>query len=263
MRTDWTGTGWLRVRSYASDSAVPVGGAHVRVLSDGGATVLYEGDTDENGILENMALPCPPRELSLSPEDTEPPYGTYSLTASCAGYADLTLENFEAFDGETSEANLTLEPEDVNAADSGVAPLPDVTEVPEHVLYAGDGGSGKAPLETCPIAQTLVLQEIIIPSSITVHLGKPSASAQNVTVSFSNYIKNVASSEVYPTWPEQALRANIHAQISLALNRIYTEWYRSKGYSFDITNSTAYDQYYGTHSCLRRLQQQNDFLHPQ
>ncbi len=81
-----------------------------------------------------------------------------------------------------------------------------------------------------------------IPETITVHLGAPDSSAANVTVSFPDYIKNVASSEIYPTWPESALRANIYAQISYALNRIYTEWYRSRGYDFDITNSTAYDQ---------------------
>ena len=82
-----------------------------------------------------------------------------------------------------------------------------------------------------------------IPDTITVHLGRPDdASAQNVTVPFIDYIKNVASSEIYPTWPDAALRANILAQISFALNRVYTEWYRSKGYDFDITNSTAYDQ---------------------
>ena len=81
-----------------------------------------------------------------------------------------------------------------------------------------------------------------IPECITVHLGRPDRSARNVTVSFSDYIKNVASSEIYPTWEEEALRANIYCQISLTLNRIYTEWYPSKGYNFDITNSTAYDQ---------------------
>lgn len=81
-----------------------------------------------------------------------------------------------------------------------------------------------------------------IPETITVHLGAPDAAAENVTVSFPAYIKNVASSEIFPTWPENALRANIYAQISFALNRIYTEWYRSRGYNFDITNSTAYDQ---------------------
>ena len=77
-----------------------------------------------------------------------------------------------------------------------------------------------------------------VPEMITVHLGPPDSPAENVTVSFPDYIKNVASSEIYPTWPENAVRANIYAQISYTLNRIYTEWYRSKGYDFDITNST-------------------------
>ena len=81
-----------------------------------------------------------------------------------------------------------------------------------------------------------------VPETITVHLGRPNEAAPNVTVPFLEYIQNVASSELYPTWPENALRANIYAQVSYALNRIYTEWYRSRGYDFDITNSTAYDQ---------------------
>ncbi|MBQ5725060.1 MAG: SpoIID/LytB domain-containing protein, partial [Clostridia bacterium] len=83
-----------------------------------------------------------------------------------------------------------------------------------------------------------------IPETITVHLGDPDAPAPNVTLPFSEYILNVASSEIYPTWPEEAIRANIYAQISFALNRIYTEYYRSRGYDFDITNSTRYDQYF-------------------
>lgn len=83
-----------------------------------------------------------------------------------------------------------------------------------------------------------------VPQRITVHLDSPSSNAKNVTVSFSDYVKNVASSEIYPTWEESALRANILAIVSFALNRIYTEFYRSRGYDFDITNSTAYDQYF-------------------
>ena len=84
----------------------------------------------------------------------------------------------------------------------------------------------------------------VIPDYITVHLGSPSSNARNVRVPFTDYIKNVASSELYPSWPEEALRANIYAQISFALNRIFTEYYRSRGYNFDITNSTSYDQAY-------------------
>ena len=82
----------------------------------------------------------------------------------------------------------------------------------------------------------------IVPSSITVHLGTPQSNAENITLPFIDYIKNVASSEIYPTWPENAIRANVLAQISFALNRVYTEWYPSKGYNFDITNNTAFDQ---------------------
>lgn len=84
----------------------------------------------------------------------------------------------------------------------------------------------------------------IVPEFITVHLGRPNAAARNVRVPFAQYIKNVASSEIYPTWPESALRANIYAEITFALNRVYTEYYRSRGYDFDITNSTQFDQYY-------------------
>ena len=81
-----------------------------------------------------------------------------------------------------------------------------------------------------------------VPQRITVHLGPPSSDAPNVTVSFSDYVKNVASSEIYPTWDDAALRANILAIVSFALNRVYTEFYRSRGYDFEITSSTAYDQ---------------------
>ena len=88
----------------------------------------------------------------------------------------------------------------------------------------------------------MVMTYVAVPEFITVHLGPPDSPAENVTVSFPEYIKNVASSEIYPTWPENALRANIYAQVTFALNRIYTEWYRSRGYPFDITSSTSYDQ---------------------
>ena len=83
-----------------------------------------------------------------------------------------------------------------------------------------------------------------VPQYITVHLGPPDSNAANVTVPFSDYVKNVASSEIYPTWDEAALRANIYAIVSFALNRVYTEFYRSRGYDFDITNSTAIDQFF-------------------
>ena len=96
----------------------------------------------------------------------------------------------------------------------------------------------------------------IIPERITVHLGRPDAYADNVTVPFIDYIKNVASSEIYPTWPDASLRANIYVQVTFALNRVYTEWYRSRGYNFDITNSTQYDQAF-VYGELLELQKQS------
>lgn len=97
----------------------------------------------------------------------------------------------------------------------------------------------RAALQFFPISPV-----VTVPPYITVHLGNPDEETENVTVPFIEYIKNVASSELYPTWPENALRANIHAIVSIALNRVFTEWYRSKGYNFDITNSTQFDQSY-------------------
>ena len=88
------------------------------------------------------------------------------------------------------------------------------------------------------------MAEFTIPEFITVHIGAPSSGGQNVTIPFSDYIKNVASSEIYPTWPENAIRANVYAQITYALNRVFTEYYRSQGYDFDITNDTAFDQFF-------------------
>lgn len=100
----------------------------------------------------------------------------------------------------------------------------------------------KGNINVLEVSRLPTSSAVTIPTTITVHLGRPDEEAENVTVPYLDYIKNVGSSELYPTWPENALRANIHAITSIALNRIYTEWYRARGYDFDITNSTQYDQ---------------------
>lgn len=243
VQFDTSGVGYLRVRTYVAYEAAPVPQAHVRIMTTDN-TVVVENDTDENGLWENIALPCPPRALSLDINNTQIPYGVYNLRVTREGYANATVLEFQVFDGETSLAEVMLEPNSSTGLSGGVTLEPDISDVPPHHLFDNDteGGTGRPPLQGCTPPR--VLSEVVIPEKITVHLGKPSANVKNVTVTFRDYIKNVASSEVYPTWPEQALRANIHAQISLALNRIYTEWYRSKGYNFQITSSPSYDQYY-------------------
>lgn len=231
--------GTLRIQSYAARQSAPIPEAVVVVTGDGFTKTFTTG---ESGTSASLAVAAPACSLSQAQGAASPPYATLTVVVKKAGYRTVTLEGVQVFAGQATLALAEL----VTASGEAKA-IPSVPVViPPHALYAGDGGSGPAPAGTDADDGTAsaVLDRVVIPNKITVHLGKPSASAQNVTVSFPDYIANVASSEVYPTWPEQALRANIHAQISLALNRIYTEWYPSKGYSYNITNSTSYDQYF-------------------
>lgn len=230
-------TGILRIQAFAARKSAPVEGVRIAITGDGFAAVRH---TDAQGNAEDVTIQTPACRLSLEEQNTtQRPYAVCSLTASKPGYRTVRIQGVQIFPGQVTLAQPEMIPE--TEAGRNVPDVPVV--IPEHPLFAGQGGSGARPVVECPAAP-LVLDRVVIPKTITVHLGKPSASARNVTVSFRDYIANVASSEVYPTWPEQALRANIHCQISLALNRIYTEWYPSKGYSFNITNSTSYDQYY-------------------
>ncbi len=236
------GTGVLRVRTAAAFDALPIANVHIKVTSAGTSDVLFDLYTNSEGILDNLSLSCPPKYLSLDEFNEAQPYAEYDIYADVEGYNNAVIYNFQVFDGEKSLANMLLQPANLSPYVRDVAPLPDVVQTPPHALFAGGGGSAMGPIGNCPTAK--ILEDVVIPKTVTVHLGKPTAYAQDVTVDFIDYVKNVASSEIYPTWPEQSLRANIHAQINIILNRLYTEWYKSKGYDFDITNSTSYDQYY-------------------
>ena len=228
-------TGILRIQAFAARQSAPVEGVTVNIVGDGFTAVRL---TDAEGNAADVTLTAPDCALSLEEDNTTRlPYAVCSLTASKAGYRTVRIQGIQVFAGQVTLAQPEMIPETEEGRDVEDPPI----VIPPHPLFAGGGGSGRAPANPCA---PRVLDRVIIPKNITVHLGKPAASARNVTVSFRRYIANVASSEVYPTWPESALRANIHCQISLALNRIYTEWYPSRGYSFNITNSTSYDQYY-------------------
>lgn len=227
-------TGTLRIQTFAARQSAPVEGVTVTVQGDG---FTLHRITDETGTAADISIEAPSCALSLQEDNTIRPYAVVDLTATKAGFRTVRIQGVQIFAGQVTLA----QPEMIPETEEGLYVANPPVVIPEHSLFTGDGGSGPDPMENC---MPRVLSRVIIPKNITVHLGKPAASARNVTVSFRDYIANVASSEVYPTWPEQALRANIHCQISLALNRIYTEWYPSKGYTFNITNSTSYDQYY-------------------
>ena len=228
-------TGILRIQAFAARQSSPVEGVTVNVSGDGFTATRL---TDAEGNAADVTLTTPACALSLDENNTtQAPYAVCSLVASKPGYRTVRIQGVQVFPGQVTLAQPEMIPDTEEIRDPLNAPI----IIPPHSLFTGNGGSGPTPALACV---PRVLDRVIIPKNITVHLGRPAASAQNVTVSFRRYIANVASSEVYPTWPEQALRANIHCQISLALNRIYTEWYPSKGYTFNITNSTSYDQYY-------------------
>ena len=232
-----SGAGILRFRSFAARQAGAIPNVTIRIIATGIDQTIT---TNEEGIGPDVTIPAPSASYSLDPDNTTvQPYSTVALEITATGFYPIKMVGVQIFDGQVTMCEPELTPiDEANPQPSAK----EIVETPAHHLFDGNyGGSGLQPLSVC---NPFVLEQPIIPEYITVHLGKPTASAQNVTVSFRQYIANVASSEVYPTWPEQALRANIHAQISLALNRVYTEWYPSKGFSFNITNSTSYDQYY-------------------
>lgn len=228
-------SGILRIQTFAARQSAPVEGVTITVSGSG---FTAQRTSDSEGNTADLCIETPACRYSLQENNTTVlPYAVCDLTAAKDGYRTVRIEGVQIFPGQVTLAQPEMIPDTQEGRDIEDPPI----VIPTHALFAGDGGSGTAPVENC---EPQVLTQVVIPKNITVHLGKPAASARNVTVSFRDYIANVASSEVYPTWPEQALRANIHCQISLALNRIYTEWYPSKGYSFNITNSTSYDQYY-------------------
>ncbi len=226
--------GYLSIQARTANDAVPLDGVSVKVLDDEGNTI-YTLTTDENGETQTVPLETLDKSFSQNPYYSGTPYYNYNVLAQAAGFNNLYISNIPIFDGETAMLPLTL------------IPMQELQRSPAQAEINIGGPAISMPVrrnQEGAVSSPYVLRQVVIPNPITVHLGAPSASASNVQVSFPDYVKNVASSEIYPTWPEAALTANIYAIITFALNRVYTEWYRSRGYSFDITNSTAYDQYF-------------------
>lgn len=228
-------TGYLTLQTRTAHDAVPLAGAKITVF-DNWNNILYTLTTDESGETGSVALDTLDKRFSQDPGFTGTPYFTYHVLAEAAGFQPLFVSDIPIFDGETATLPLTLTPLQPGARSAA----------PEKISIG-------APAVTLPLTRiqdgrlyepSRVLRQVVIPNPITVHLGAPASAVSNVQVSFPDYVKNVASSEIYPTWPASALTANIYAIITFALNRVYTEWYRARGYDFDITNSPAYDQYF-------------------
>lgn len=200
----------------------------------------YRLTTDSSGTTGTVSVMTPSIALSENEFAEGVPYSLADIYADVPGYFPVRVEGVQVFPNNLSVIPINLTP--VTAEYTGTQNGVIVYTIPESPLRLNEERNIIGFSETAASPQ--ILTEVVIPEYITVHLGRPSSNAENVQVPFPEYIKNVASSEIYPTWTEETLKANILAIISLTLNRIYSEWYPSQGYSFDITNSTQFDQSY-------------------
>lgn len=229
--------GGFRLNAVSASRNRPIQNARVSIsYSDNPVDTIEELVTDENGQTATIELPAPPLEYSQEPLSNRP-YSVYTLRISADGYEPIVISGAEILPTVTAISNVEL------------IPLPDSDEssaelfvIGPHTLY-GEYPPHIVEEEIKPLAETgeIVLNEVVIPEYIVVHDGVPNSNAKDYYVRYRDYIKNVASSEIYATWPSAAIYANILAIQSFTLNRVYTEWYRGRGYNFTITSSTAYD----------------------
>lgn len=230
--------GSIKISVVSSIGLIPVENATV--------TISYTGDpesplevltTDSSGQTPTVSLPAPPLDLSLSPDPAEQPYSEYNISVTAEGYEPVLVSGSEILADEVSLQPIRMNPLATTEEDEKVV------TIPAHTLF-GTYPPKIPEDEIKPMAETgeIVLSRVVVPEYIIVHDGVPSdPTAPNYWVRYKDYIKNVASSEIYSTWPESTLYANILAIQSFTLNRVYTEWYRNQGYDFTITSSTAYD----------------------
>jgi peptidoglycan hydrolase-like protein with peptidoglycan-binding domain len=215
----------------------PIEGATVRISSPAQPTVVLEElTTDISGLTPEIELSAPPVDYSLEPAEVQP-YSEYNIHAIQPDYTPVTISNIQIFADVFSIQDATMREALVPDAQGSLY------VIPPHTLW-GDYPPKIAEPEINPSAETgeIVLRQVVIPEFIVVHDGPPTdTSAANHYVKFRDYIKNVASSEIYATWPESTIQANVLAILSFTLNRVFTEWYRNQGFNFTVTSSTAFD----------------------
>lgn len=236
MQTENADKGRLQINVTSALGAVPIPGAKVAIYYTGEpGQELEEVTTDNSGQTEILELSAPPLEYSVEPSEPQP-YSEYTIEVSAPGYESVEVAGAEILPEVTALQNIRMQPTQEGQEYERFV-------IPAHTLF-GDYPPKIAEAEIKPINETgeIVLSRVVVPEYIIVHDGVPTdSSAQNYWVRYKDYIKNVASSEIYATWSDAAIRANILAIMSFTLNRVYTEWYRNKGYDFTITSSTAFD----------------------
>lgn len=231
--------GGLRVSVGNIANNFPIENASVQISeTNGGTTTLIdEINTSATGQTTVIELPAPPREYSEEPGSPRP-YSEYTLTIRAEGFEPVQIVGTEVLPDVLALQQVRMLPQIPNETGTAESFL-----IPDHTLYGTYPPKiAEDEIKELTGSGEIVLSRVVIPEFIVVHNGAPNdASAQNYYVRYRDYIKNVASSEIYATWPEATIYANILAIQSFTLNRVYTEWYRNRGYNFTITSSTAYD----------------------
>ena len=232
-----TSSGLLQINVINIQNNFPIQNARV--------TISYKGEpnrpveqltTNSSGQTEQVQLPAPPVEYSLEPSIIQP-YSEYNLMVEAEGFEPLAISGTEILAQATAIQPAAMTPV------GGETPPEDPVGIPDHTLY-GNYPPKIAEPEIKPVNESgeIVLSRVVVPQTVVVHDGVPTDStAKDYYVPYRDYIKNVASSEIYSTWPRATITANVLAIMSFTLNRVYTEWYRNQGYDFTITSSTAFD----------------------
>ena len=230
--------GRLQINLVSDISAYPIQGAQISIFYTGVPEAQLEQlTTDSSGQTDTIDLAAPPLEYSLNPENEVQPYSEYTMQITAEGFESVSIAGAEILADVTAIQNVSMKPIDTPEDEETVF------VIPAHTLYATY--PPKIPEdEIQPTFESgeIVLSRVVVPEYIVVHDGSPrDSTAKNYYVKYKDYIKNVASSEIYATWPEDTIRANVLAIMSFTLNRVYTEFYRNRGYDFTITSSTAFD----------------------
>ena len=238
MQDEAAGKGELQINVTSTLDSRPIAEARISISYTGGPEqTLEQVTTDSSGQSEVLTLDAPPEEWSLDPNNERQPYSEYTLDVSAPGFEPVSIAGTEILANVKAIQNVRMRPSETGGEEE------EVFVIPAHTLY-GDYPPKIAEDEIKPTNESgeIVLSRVVVPEYIVVHDGSPrDTTATNYYVKYKDYIKNVASSEIYATWPEDTIRANVLAIMSFTLNRVYTEWYRNRGYDFTITSSTAFD----------------------
>lgn len=233
-----TEKGELQINVTSTVGGRPIADARISISYTGvPESTLERVETDSSGQTDVLELDAPPEEWSLDPNNERQPYSEYTLDVSAPGFEPVSIAGTEILANVKAIQNIRMRPSDVGREEE------EVFVIPAHTLY-GEYPPKIAEDEIKPVNETgeIVLSRVVVPEYIVVHNGSPrDTTATNYYVKYKDYIKNVASSEIYATWPANTIRANVLAIMSFTLNRVYTEWYRNRGYDFTITSSTAFD----------------------